>query len=121
MVSSDFTSPQGALYVANLRRGFALQCFSLEFVVWLLLLDYTVHLRTIMAFLLELKEKVVKNATLIAPYPPYINSHLHNAVLACRAAQNSSSTPSSFTNKQHIPSHKKSEHQWRFTKTSKTS
>ena len=84
------------------------------------LLVHTVHLRTTRAFLLELKEQVDKNVTLIAPYLPYINSHLHNAVLACRAAQDKSSTPSSsFTNKQHISS-RKNEHQWRLTKTNKT-
>ena len=39
----------------------------------------------------------------------------------CRAAQDRTSTESpSFSNKQHIPSGKKPEHQWRFTKTNKT-
>ena len=89
-------------------------------VVWFSQLDDTVRLRTITAFLLELKEQVDKTATLIAPCHQYINYHLHNAVLACRAAHDkSSTTSSSLTNKQYISSHK-SEHQWRFPKTNKT-
>ena len=82
---------------------------------------YEVPLRTTRAFLLELEKHIFESASHIAPYLSYINAHLHNAVLACRAAQDRTSTESpSFSNKQHIPSGKKPKHQWRFTKTKKT-
>ena len=85
------------------------------------LLDRAVHLRTTRAFLLELEKQVSENASLIATSLPHINALLHNAVLACKTAVDKSSTlPPSFTNKQDIPPHKNSEHQWKFTKTNKT-
>ena len=75
------------------------------------LLDHEVQLRTTRAFLLELRRHVFESDSLIAPYLHHINAHLHNAVLACRAAQAMLSTESpSFSNKQHIPSGTKNEH-----------
>ena len=44
------------------------------------------------------------SASHITPYLLYINAHLHNAVLACRAAQEKTSTESpSFSNSTFLP------------------
>ena len=80
--------------------------------------DHEVQVKTTRAYLQELERHIMENASCIAPYLPHINAHLHNAVLASRAAQ-SSIQPSSFTNKQHIPSGQKPVHQWRFKKQAK--
>lgn len=80
--------------------------------------DYEIQIRTTQAFLFELERHVLENASLIGPYLPHINAHLHNAVLACRAALSSTECPS-FPKKYKIPSGKKTEHQWRFTTTIK--
>ena len=81
--------------------------------------DHKLHLKAIRAYLLELERHIAENSSLMAPYLPHINGHLHNAVLACRAAQPNTGSPA-FANKQYIPSGKKLEHQWKFTITCNT-
>ena len=61
----------------------------------------------------------------LKPYLGHINSLLTNAVLKCKAAIEKApvkptGTPEPFANKENIAPGKKSEHQWRFEKTTKT-
>lgn len=85
----------------------------------LLYVDHEIQLATTKAYLLELERHVFHHGSLITPYLCQINAHLHNALLVCKAAQSDAESPS-FTNKEHIPPRKNMEHQWRFTKTTKT-
>ena len=79
---------------------------------------YEVPLRTTRAFLLELEKHIFESSSSIAFYLSYINGHLHNAVLACRAAQDRMSTEfPSFSNKQHILSGKTSMEVWKTNET----
>ena len=60
----------------------------------------------------------------LKPYLSHINSLLTNAILKCKAAIGKApikpiSTPEPFSDKENIAPGKKSEHQWRFEKTTK--
>ena len=85
---------------------------------------YTCKLSTFAALHQELEQYVTKENPLVWPYLDHINSHLHNAVLACKAATTCSShhqqaASTSFTPKEAVAPGKKMEHQWRFIKTTK--
>ena len=82
------------------------------------MIGHEIQLRTAKAFLVELEKHILQNTSFIAPVLPYINAHLHSAIMACRAAK-SSTEFNSFLNRSHIPSRKKNELQWRFTRTTK--
>ena len=51
--------------------------------------DHEVQIRSTQTFMFELEQHVSENVSLIGPYLTLINAHLHNAVLACRAALSS--------------------------------
>ena len=74
-----------------------------------------VKLRTAKEYLAELEKELHDNEC-ITPHLTYINAHLYNAVLACRAAKHEPQFPT-FNKPSVVPPGKRSEHQWRFTKT----
>ena len=82
------------------------------------LTDHEIQIRTTQTFLFELERHVLDNASLVAPYLPNINAHLHNTVLACRAVLSSRECPP-FPKKYKTSSGKKIEYQWQFTTTIK--
>ena len=83
--------------------------------------DPTLKLRTFNAHIQELQHLVTSQSAPL-PYLDHINTHLHNAVLACRAAIQAEKTSysSTFPKPDKIPATKKPEHQWRFQHTTKT-
>lgn len=80
------------------------------------LLDLEIQLRTAKDFLVELDKKLQEDNEFLSPHLPHINSHLYNAVLACRAAECEQERTPEFKNKQFVAPGKKSEQQWRFTR-----
>ena len=81
--------------------------------------DFTLKLNTFDALIRELQLSVRKDDGVAYQCLDHINSHLHNAVLACQAASccSESSKNTSFPEAENIPATKKPEHQWRFSKT----
>ena len=86
--------------------------------------DYTCKLSTFAALQQELEQYITQENPLVWPHLDHINSHLHNTVLACKAATTCSShhqqaASTSFTPKEAVAPGKNMEHQWRFIKTTK--
>ena len=83
--------------------------------------DPSIQLQTFQSYLEQLKETVTMENTFVHSFLPHINSLLHSAVLACKAASSSNSTvPSTeFQGELKIAPNKNMEHQWRFKQTGK--
>ena len=82
--------------------------------------DHDVQLRTAKAFLVEIEKELLENSSVIGCHLSHINAHLHNALLACRAAKQTTHNIPSFSNRDFVAPGQKMEHQWRFSSTNKT-
>ena len=101
-----------------------IQFFLLLFLLFPTHADHTVKLRTFAALKQELERFVTEENSLVWPYLDHINAHLHNAMLACKAATSSHHlqvASTSFTPKEVVAHGKKMEQQWQFIKTTKPS
>lgn len=83
-------------------------------------LGHDVQLRSAKALMAELDKELCENHELNAPYLSHINAYLQNAVLACRGATGETEEPPAFSNKKFVAAGKKSELQWRFSKSTGT-
>lgn len=80
--------------------------------------DSAAKLKTFDSLILELQKRVPGDDPAILDH---INALLHNAVLACKAADvTKAHTTESFESKDNIKPGQKMELQWRFTKTTKS-
>ena len=62
----------------------------------------------------------MENSSVIECHLSHINAHLHNALLACRTAKQTTHNIPSFSNRDFVAPGQKMEHQWRFSSTNKT-
>ena len=95
-------------------------CIYAQITEDLFLTGHDSQLRSAKALLVELNKELCDNHELSTPYLSHVNAHLQNAVLACRGAAGEIEEPPAFFNKAFVAPGKKSELQWRFSKSAGT-
>ena len=83
-------------------------------------LGYRVQMKTAKAFLIDIEKELQENPSTIGRHINHINAHLHNALLACRAANQNAENIRPFSNREFVAPGRKMQHQWRFSATKKT-
>ena len=78
-----------------------------------------IQLRTAKAFLIAIEKELLESPLPSESHLVHINSYLHNALLACRAAKQMPKDPPVFSGKQFVAPGQKMEQQWRFPKTNR--
>ena len=85
------------------------------------MLDPSIKLRTFQTHVKTLQHIVTIENTGVHSVLPHVNSLLHSAILACKAASLSSTVfHSNESESENIAAGKNMEHQWRFKQTTKT-
>ena len=65
-------------------------------------LGYRVQMKTAKAFLIDIEKELQENPSTIGRHINHINVHLHNALLACRAANQNAENIRPFSNREFV-------------------
>lgn len=77
-------------------------------------------MKTAKAFLIDIEKELQDNPSKLGRHMTHVNAHLHNALLACKTAKQTTENIGSFSNREFVAPGQNMQHQWRFSATTKT-